>query len=124
MEKQGSVSIWLGNLKGERDLEEYVALEYDEDGDSIPSLFFRDFHINHYETDEDFFEVEWLGESSKDISKLLEGISYEEVIIPKVKKYSELKKTYNSIILIYNFVYSGEVYSSGKFEFIVSTNYN
>ncbi|MFP3728549.1 immunity 22 family protein [Priestia filamentosa] len=124
MEKQGSVSIWLGNLKGERDLEEYVALEYDEDGDSIPSLFFRDFHINHYETDEDFFEVEWLGESSKDISKLLEGISYEEVIVPKVKKYSELNKTYNSIILIYNFAYSGEVHRSGEFDFIRCTNYN
>ncbi|MCY8233437.1 immunity 22 family protein [Priestia endophytica] len=124
MEKQGSISIWLGNLKGERDLEEYVALKYNEDGDSIPSPFFRGFHINQYETDEDFFEVEWLGESSKDISKLLEGISYEEVIIPKVKKYSELKKTYNSIILIYHFAYSGEVHSSGKFDFILCTNYN
>lgn len=124
MEKQGSVSIWLGDVKRKEDLEEYVALQYDEDGDSIPSLFFRDFHINQYETDEDFFEVEWLGESSKDISKLLEGVSYEEVIIPKVKKYSELNKTYNSIILIYNFAYSGEVHNSGKFNFILCTNYN
>ncbi|RAS76917.1 immunity 22 family protein [Priestia endophytica] len=124
MEKQGIVSIWLGNLNGERDLEEYVALKYNEDGDSIPSPFFRDFHINQYETDEAFFEVEWLGENSKDIAKLLEGVSYEEVIIPKVKKYSELNKTYNSIILIYNFAYSGEVHSSGKFNFILCTNYN
>lgn len=123
MEKQGSVSIWLGNLKGEEDLDEYVALKYDEDGDSLPSLFFRDFHINHYETDEDFFEVEWLEESNKNISKLLEGISYEEIIIPKVKQYSELNKTYNCIILIYNFAYSGEVHSSGKFDFIGCTNY-
>ncbi|MGG1221011.1 immunity 22 family protein [Priestia endophytica] len=124
MEKQRSVSIWLGDVKRKEDLEKYVALQYDEDGDSIPSLFFRDFHINQYETDEDFFEVEWLGESSKDISKLLEGVSYEEIIIPKVKKYSELNKTYNSIILIYNFAYSGEVHSSGKFNFILCTNYN
>ncbi|MCF2132362.1 immunity 22 family protein [Strepomyces sp. STD 3.1] len=124
MEKQGSVSIWLGNVNGRENLEEYVILKYDEDGDSIPSLFFRDFHINHYETDEDFFEVEWLGESSKDVSKLLEGISYEEVIIPKVKKYSELNRTYNSIILIYNFAYSGEVHRSGEFDFIGCTNYN
>ncbi|RAS72843.1 immunity 22 family protein [Priestia endophytica] len=124
MEKQGSVSIWLGNVKRKEDLEKYVALKYDEDGDSLPSLFFRDFHINHYETDEDFFEVEWLEESNKNISKLLEGISYEEIIIPKVKQYSELNKTYNSIILIYNFAYSGEVHSSGKFDFILDTTYN
>ena len=124
MDKQGSVSIWLGNLKREGDLDEYVTLKYDEDGDSLPSLFFRDFHINQYETDEDFIEVEWLGENSEDIAKLLEGVSYEEVIIPKIKKYSELNKTYNSIILIYNFVYSGEVHASGKFDFIGCTNYN
>ena len=31
MEKQGMVSIWLGNIKKQNQLEKYVNLTYDED---------------------------------------------------------------------------------------------
>lgn len=44
------VSIWLGNIKNENSIEEYVDLKYDEDGESVPSKFFIDFNIDMDET--------------------------------------------------------------------------
>jgi Immunity protein 22 len=124
MEKQGWVSIWLGNIKEEdSSVREYVDLTYDEDGESVPSKFFIDFNIDMDETDEDTIEKEVYKNSSSDISTLLEGCSYEEIIIPKIKKYVDLKKSYNAVILIYNFEYNNEIISAGAFDFITTTNY-
>lgn len=61
--------------------------------------------------------------SSSDISLLLDGCSYEEIVIPKIRKSINLKKSYNAVILIYNFVYNNEISSSGAFDFIATTNY-
>lgn len=112
MEKQGWVSIWLGNINDEDSIEEYVDLTYDEDGESVPSQFFIDFNIDKDETDED-----------TDISELLDGCSYEEIVIPKIQKSINLKKSYNAVILIYNFEYKNEISSTGAFDFIAATNY-
>lgn len=84
--KQGMVSIWLGNIKNKSLLDEYVDVTYDEDGDSIPSKFYLDFNIDRDETDEDFIEKDIVSKKTDDLSKLLEGCSYEEYIIPNVKK--------------------------------------
>ena len=56
MEKQGWVSIWLGNINDEDSIGEYVDLTYEEDGESVPSQFFIDFNIDMDETDEDTIE--------------------------------------------------------------------
>ncbi|WP_350300035.1 immunity 22 family protein [Peribacillus frigoritolerans] len=122
MEKQGLVSIWLGNIKNENSIEEYVDVKYDEDGESVPSKFFMDFNIDMDDTDEDFIEKEVL-ENSNDISILLEGCSYEEIIIPKIKKHFNLTKSYNAVILIYNFEYDNKINSIGEFDFITSISY-
>lgn len=123
MEKQGMVSIWLGNIKTQHQLEKYVDLTYDEDGESIPSKFFVDFNIDRNEIDEDFIEKEVLEEESDNISVLLEGCSYDEIILPKIREYVNLNKSYNAIILIYNFEYSNLVNSSKDFDYITSTGY-
>ena len=104
MVKQGMVSIWLGNIKNENSIEEYVDLKYDEDGESVPSKFFIDFNIDMDETDVDFIEKAVLKENSNNISVLLEGCSYEEIIIPKINKNINLTKPYNAVILIYNWI--------------------
>lgn len=122
MEKQGLVSIWLGNIKKENSIEEYVDVTYDEDGESVPSKFFMDFNIDMDDTDEDFIEKEVL-ENSNDISILLEGCSYEEIIIPKINKHFNLTKSYNAVILIYNFEYDNKINSIGEFDFITSISY-
>ncbi|MFJ7849329.1 immunity 22 family protein [Peribacillus sp. NPDC097206] len=123
MEKQGWVSIWLGNINDEDPIGEYVDLTYDEDGESVPSQFFIDFNIDMDETDEDTIEKAVYKNSSSDISALLDGCSYEEIVIPKIQKSINLKKSYNAIILIYNFEYNNEISSTGAFDFIATTNY-
>jgi hypothetical protein len=123
MEKQGSVSIWLGTIKEEDSIEDYVDLTYDEDGESVPSKFFIDFNIDMDETDEDTIEKAVYKNSSSDISALLDGCSYEEIVIPKIQKSINLKKSYNAVILIYNFEYNNEISSTGDFDFIATTNY-
>ncbi|MFJ7639822.1 immunity 22 family protein [Peribacillus sp. NPDC097264] len=123
MEKQGWVSIWLGNINDEDPIGEYVDLTYDEDGESVPSQFFIDFNIDMDETDEDTIEKAVYKNSSSDISALLDGCSYEEIVIPKIQKSINLKKSYNAVILIYNFEYNNEISSTGAFDFIATTNY-
>ncbi|KAF1678689.1 MULTISPECIES: immunity 22 family protein [Bacillus] len=123
MEKQGWVSIWLGNINDEDSIGEYVDLSYDEDGESVPSQFFIDFNIDMDETDEDTIEKAVYKNSSNDISALLDGCSYEEIVIPKIQKSINLKKSYNAVILIYNFQYTNEISSTGAFDFIAATNY-
>lgn len=123
MEKQGWVSIWLGNINDEDSIGEYVNLTYDEDGESVPSQFFIDFNIDMDEIDEDTIEKAVYKNNSSDISALLDGCSYEEIIIPKILKSINLKKSYNAVILIYNFEYKNEISSTGAFDFIAATNY-
>lgn len=123
MEKQGWVSVWLGNINDEDSIGEYVNLTYDEDGESVSSQFFIDFKIDVDETDEDTIEKEVYKNSSSDIAALLEGCSYEEIVIPKIQKSINLKKSYNAVILIYNFQYQNEISSTDDFDFIAATNY-
>ncbi|MBG9443058.1 immunity 22 family protein [Cytobacillus firmus] len=123
MEKQGWVSIWLGNINDEDSIGEYVDLTYDDDGESVPSQFFIDFNIDMDETDEDTIEKAVYKNTSSDISALLDGCSYEEIVIPKIQKSINLKKSYNAVILIYNFEYKNEISSTGAFDFIAATNY-
>lgn len=63
-----------------------MQITYDEDGESVPSQFFIDFKIDVDETDEDTIEKEVYKNSSSDIATLLDGCSYEEIVIPKSRK--------------------------------------
>ncbi|MBL3641727.1 immunity 22 family protein [Bacillus sp. RHFB] len=123
MVKQGMVSIWLGNIKNENSIEEYVDLKYDEDGESVPSKFFIDFNIDMDETDVDFIEKAVLKENSNNISVMLEGCSYEEIMIPKIIKHFNLTKSYNAVILIYKLEYYNKINSIDEFDFITSISY-
>ncbi|KMK95302.1 immunity 22 family protein [Rossellomorea marisflavi] len=123
MEQPGMVSIWLGNMKTQNQLEKYVNLTYDEDGESVPSNFFSDFNIDMDEIDEDFIEKAVLKEKSDKISALLEGCSYEESILAEFRGYKKLNKLYNAVILIYNYEYENLVNSREDFDYIASTSY-
>lgn len=123
MEKQGWVSIWSGNINDEDSIGEYVDLTYDEDGESVPSQFFIDFNIDMDDANEDTIEKVFYKNGSSDISALLDGCSYEEIVISKIQKSINLKKSYNAVILIYNFEYKNEISSTGAFDFIATTNY-
>ncbi|AND08636.1 immunity 22 family protein [Bacillus thuringiensis] len=123
MEVHGIVSIWLGNMKTQDQLDTYIDVTYDEEGDAIPASFFVDFNIDMIDVDEDFIEKEVLEEASDDISMLLTGCSYDDKILSRINKEVKLKKSYNSIILIYNFQYDNSVSNFEGFNFVTTTSY-
>ncbi|MEH6980059.1 immunity 22 family protein [Bacillus pseudomycoides] len=71
----------------------------------------KDFHICMYDIDEDFIEKEFYLKRSDNLEALLTGCSYEEVVIPQMKRFASntLEMKYNTIIMIYNYEYSGEI---------------
>ena len=113
MEKDNVVSIWFGNLKSERALFEFVQEKYDEDGVFIPSPFMETFGTGKY--DADFQEVMFEENLSKE--DLLD-VSYAETFINKIDNISG-----NSVILLYDFCYTGQVCEASNFRFIGTFDY-
>ncbi|HHP1051458.1 immunity 22 family protein [Bacillus cereus group sp. BfR-BA-01354] len=123
MEVHGMVSIWFGNMQTQDQLDTYIDVTYDEEGDFIPARFFVDFNIDMIDVDEDFIEKEVLEEASDDISMLLTGCSYDDKILSRIKEVVKLNKSYNSIVLIYNFQYDNSVSNCEGFNFVTATSY-
>jgi hypothetical protein len=123
MEKEGFVSLFIGNSKSYKDLQNYILNSYTEDGDLLPSEFEKDFNIDYY--NEDFREVEFYDESSNDLRVLLEGFSYDEEIIPKFIELcgERLNQEANSVILLYGFQYNGKVNEKNQFRFLGTVQY-
>jgi hypothetical protein len=123
MEKEGFVSLFIGNSKSYKDLRNYILNSYTEDGDLLPSEFEKDFNIDYY--NEDFREVEYYDEPSNDLRVLLEGFSYDEEIIPKFIELcgERLNQEANSVILLYDFQYNGNVNEKNQFRFLGTVQY-
>ncbi|WP_339210801.1 immunity 22 family protein [Aeribacillus sp. FSL K6-8210] len=123
MEKEGFVSLFIGNSKSYKDLQNYILNSYTEDGDLLPSEFEKDFNIDYY--NEDFREVEFYDEPSNDLRVLLEGFSYDEEILPKFIELcgERLNQEANSVILLYNFQYNGNVNEKNQFRFLGTVQY-
>ena len=102
MQKEGKVSLWLGNFNNEKTFREFMEIKYTDDGDSIPSKFKKQFKIDYY--DIDFSEIDYMDEKSNDLEVLLEGFSNDYEIIPKLKENYD-GNMYNSIVLLYDFEY-------------------
>ena len=43
--KKNAVSLWLGDFSNFDELEKYTEIKYDEVGDSIPSVFEKEFKL-------------------------------------------------------------------------------
>ncbi|MBC1512141.1 immunity 22 family protein [Listeria booriae] len=123
MEKNGIVSLWLGNAENIEQLDNYVELNYDDDGESIPSEFLLDYQIDMDDIDEDFIEKAVLDKKYDNFTSLLKDASYEEKIIPKLLKDYSIEKDYNAVILLYNFEYEGKTMVANNFDFIASVSY-
>ena len=111
MEKEGYVSLWIGNIKSDDELMAYVELEYTDDGDCIPSKFLKDFSIDIDDFDEDFIERVCHENKVSSISELISGCSYEEIILPKIEEKMEgqFQDKVNSAILLYNFDFDEKI---------------
>ena len=111
MEREGYVSLWLGNIPLEELLYEYVEVTYNEDGLCEESQFLKDFNINMEDFDEDFIESIFIEENTNALEEILDGCSYEETVIPELNVFVREKQIegYNTAILLYNFHYEGEI---------------
>lgn len=91
---------------------------YNEAGNYIPSYFQESYAIKKY--DLDAIESDWISERCSDAESLLTGFSGDYEIIPQFKKMLEHKniRNYNSIVLLYNFEYTGVNYADEKLEYI------
>ncbi|SFI69748.1 MULTISPECIES: immunity 22 family protein [unclassified Bacillus (in: firmicutes)] len=109
MEYRGMVSLWIGTSQSFNHLEEYVDVEYTEDGDIIHSKFGVNFGFGYY--DEDNMEVNFYEKPNTKIEDILKDSSYSEIIIPKFKdlmKKENIEYDINSVILLYDFQYDAE----------------
>ena len=129
MEREGYVSLWIGNFKSDEELLKYVELIYTEDGDCLPSQFLQDFNIYMEDFDEDFIESICLEKEVISIVDLISGCSYEDVIIPKYENLVNMKSSdnINAGILLYNFQYDESVKlvnnDDYKFKFVGTVEY-
>ncbi|MFJ9383784.1 immunity 22 family protein [Peribacillus sp. NPDC101481] len=107
MQKEGFVSFWVGNINTSEELDNLLEISYTEDGDFIPSMFARSFGIDRY--DDAVREADFYDEADNSLSRLLEGFSYDDDIIPKFSSLcgAQLPRQYNVVILLYNFKYEG-----------------
>ncbi|PZD93019.1 hypothetical protein DNH61_24845 [Paenibacillus sambharensis] len=112
MEKEGFVSLWVGNVQSFEELNRLLTVSYSDEGDFAPSIFAKHFEIRRY--DDAVREAEYYEEASNDLSQLLEGFSYDEEIIPKFIAIEQegLPNESNAVVLLYNFQYAGAVSES------------
>lgn len=110
MEKEGVVSLWIGNTKSNKFLNDYMEMKYTEEGEWEPSEFLNDFNIDMDDVEEDFIEKVRYEEVSDDLECLLSGCSYEDVVIPNIKKNvgNIGLENINTVILVYNLEYFGD----------------
>ncbi|MFF2342700.1 immunity 22 family protein [Bacillus mycoides] len=107
MEYSVMVSVWFGVSKSFESLEEYVDIEYTEDGDSIDSKFGKNFEFDYY--DEDNIEICFYEDPKNNVEDILKDFSYSELIIPKIKELinaDNLVYSINSVIVLYDFKYN------------------
>ena len=127
MQKEGFVSFWVGNIKSLEELDNLLEISYTEDRDFIPSLFARSFGIERY--DDAVREAEFYDDDNNLLSRLLEGFSYDDVIIPKIISLcgEQLQSNYNAVILLYNFKYEGNkmtaTINTSNLEFLGAVEY-
>ena len=99
---KNDVSLWLGNFSNFDEIEKYTKIIYGEDGDSIASVFEREFKLGYY--DRDLIEKDWITDTEDDIKELLVDFSYDDQLIKQFINV-KLNSKYNTIILIYNYNY-------------------
>ena len=66
METENTVSIWIGNFDTKLELDEFITLKYDDEGEAIPSMFYHQYNI-----DIDDITFELLSLKDKDMGTML-----------------------------------------------------
>ena len=115
METENTVSIWIGNFADQSQLDHYLQIRYDEDGEAVPSQFLIENGIDLDDIDDDWLEAQVDDRNHSNLERMLKGASYEQTILRNLKE--ERIKTVippsNTIILLYNYDCSGNKNSNG-----------
>ncbi|MEK8215209.1 immunity 22 family protein [Paenibacillus sp. FSL L8-0463] len=127
MEKEGAVSLWVGNVQSSEELDRLLTVSYTDEGDFIPSIFAKHFGIRRY--DDAVREAEYYEEASNNLNQLLEGFSYDDEIVLKFTALVQegLTDNFNAVVLLYNFKYTEELLEvtiqSNYFRFLGAVEY-
>ncbi len=128
--KMQKVSLWVGDFDNKEVLDDYIEGKYLDLGfdnwdidaimsdiengtntyqsDYVESIFNQKFSTDDH--DQDFREVEFLGEKQKSLKVLLEGCSYDDQIIPNFIEIIDGAENIegNTVVLLYDYEYTGE----------------
>ena len=96
----------VSNFNSNNDLHDYLINLYTEDGDALPSKFEREYVVDNH--DIDFREIEFFDRTLDNLPLLLEGFSFDDVVISNFLEThgDTLTRIVNSIILLYDYQYN------------------
>ena len=125
METENTVSIWIGNFADKSQLDHYLQINYDEDGEAVLSQFLIENGIDLDDIDDDFIECEVDDVEHSNLEQMLKGASYEQTILQNLKEegINTIIPPSNTIILLYNYDYSDNEIATGNTRFIGTVRY-
>ena len=109
METENTVSIWIWNFTDQSQLDHYLQIIYDEDGEAVPSQFLMENGIDLDDIDDDWLEGQVYDMNHTNLEQMLKGASYEQTILGNLKGegINTVIPPSNTIILLYNYDDSG-----------------
>ena len=125
METENTVSIWIGNFDTMLDLDEFINLKYDDEGEVVPSVFYNQYNIDIDDIDDYLIEKEVLETSFTNLFDMLKGASYDNIIVNNLKQKGINPNIgpNNTLILIYNYQFDSNVLRTINTEFIATVKY-
>ena len=125
METENIVSIWIGNFATKLDLDEFINLKYDEEGDVVPSLFYNQYNIDIDDIDDYLIEKEVFETSFTNLFDMLKEASYNNIIVNNLKQkgINPNIEPNNALILIYNYQFDSNTLRTINTEFIATVEY-
>lgn len=125
METENTVSIWIGNFADKSQLGYYLQINYDEDGEAVPSQFLIDNGIDLDDIDDDLLEAEIYDVEYSNLEQMIKGASYDQTILRNLKGegINTIIPPSNTIILLYNYHYFSNVLARENIRFIGTVSY-
>lgn len=125
METENTVSIWIGNFADQSQLDHYLQIHYDEDGEAVPSQFLIENGIDLDDIDDDWLESQLYDRNHSNLEQMLKGASYEQTILRNLigEGINAVIPQSNTIILLYNYDCSSNKKVTDNTRFIGTVSY-
>jgi hypothetical protein len=105
MDEDGIVSVWIGTAASIKLFEEALEVSFSGDGDFLGSPFSRAMGIGYY--DEGLKEADYREASTRRLSELLQGVSYADLVVPRLSSLLSSEIEANCFVLLYNYRHMG-----------------